>query len=196
MKLTKITTKGGRTYRTTATVALVHHQGNTRPYFSITADREIKTRRGWHEDMSGCGDWIFDTFSKLRPYRNLHLADDDGAPMHAVENGFYQLAGCVRGGMGERYHSGNAERYGRPFAPLTALADHLRITEEEAARIAADVEAAFLAPLDSLAFGDSLIRRNDRAKHRFREHIDGMRDRWRAEAQAAIEALGLTVTHD
>ena len=57
---------------------------NGHPDFSITG---TSTREGW-----GC---IHDTILKFRPdfklFTDLHMSDHNGAPMFAVENGFYFL---------------------------------------------------------------------------------------------------------
>lgn len=76
---------------------LVHLEGNSRPYFSVTgtlwtsaagarsgSDRYYISGGCIHEDITAA-------FPELAPVVALHLADDDGAPMYAVENGWYYM---------------------------------------------------------------------------------------------------------
>lgn len=68
-----------------------------RPYFSVTA--ELWQSKGWYENgqdgrMSACGQLVEEVsraFPSLRPILALHLSDDIGTPMHAVENGRYWI---------------------------------------------------------------------------------------------------------
>jgi hypothetical protein len=71
-------------------------------------------------------------FPQFADVRALHLADVNGAPMHAESNGWYWLTGAL-GGLGERFHGGNGESYARkaPHECAAILAEHLRITSEQ-----------------------------------------------------------------
>lgn len=86
-------------------VAQLHHGGNAHPYFSLTGE-EYTNRAVWsrgHEPRA-CGqmhDVLVDAIPELALIAALHLSDDHGVPMHAVENGWYwyeqgELATCAK----------------------------------------------------------------------------------------------------
>jgi hypothetical protein len=196
---TRIYTEGRYKYRCTVNATLHYLKGNSAPYFSITADQYRMPARGgrWSEDSFGCQ---HDLIERLWPGKYsdiiaMHLADIDGAPMHAEANGWYQLAGAL-GGLGEQYHSGNQERYGRPYDAMQAFADHCRITREQAETIAAQV----LAELGPAQESESLpaYRPADykRARAKWATICESMRPRWEQEAQACIAKHGLTISGD
>ena len=95
---------------------LTHLDGNARPYFSLTGEEwqtiGHHTRRTHRETGLLCsgamGDQLAEWFPELASIRALHLADDTGAPMYAVENGWYWY---------EKSHDTGA--------------DYLRVTPEE-----------------------------------------------------------------
>jgi len=67
--------------------------GNGHADFAITCDVWEKTGSGhWRETMGGC---CHEHILKLRPdlkiFVDLHLSDQNGAPMYATANGFYHL---------------------------------------------------------------------------------------------------------
>ena len=65
--------------------------GGQEPHFSITGeiDRQAKNNR-WVEDCGGCiHEEILLHFPHLAPLVAVHLADEDGVPMHAYENAAY-----------------------------------------------------------------------------------------------------------
>ena len=96
---------------------LVHRNGNTKPYFSITG--EVERRAGnnrWVFESGGAiHDQIAQQMPELKPLLLVHLADDNGVPMHAFENAGY-WAGQTK------YQQ----------LDLETLADHLRVTRQEA----------------------------------------------------------------
>lgn len=106
-------------YRLEARFELVQFAGNKRPHFSITADLLNLRRRGDNR-YEACGQLVDDIkewLPALTPYLPIHLADDDGTPMHAVENGAYWL------GLGDpRYLPDDAPRFDI-FANLWRLND-------------------------------------------------------------------------
>lgn len=91
---TKTYTENGQTYRLIVEGGLNYIKGNRKPYFSITATRYIKKGNNrFYEDACGC---LHDDISKVFNGRfddliAMHLADMDGQPMHAYENGAYWL---------------------------------------------------------------------------------------------------------
>lgn len=78
-------------------------KGNSRPYFSITADIVTRERIAYENthridgkiywDCGGgcCHDDIARAFPKLAPLIAWHLSDDTGSPSHYVENALYWL---------------------------------------------------------------------------------------------------------
>ena len=70
---------------------LVHLDGNKKPYFSITG--EVERRAGnnrWVFESGGAiHDQIAQQMPELKPLLLVHLADDNGVPMHAYENAAY-----------------------------------------------------------------------------------------------------------
>lgn len=64
------------------------------PYFSVTGEAYRITGRQGRPPMLACGcihDYIQQVTDKFDDVIALHLADIDGTPMHAVENGLYWL---------------------------------------------------------------------------------------------------------
>lgn len=76
-----------------ARVQLVHLDGNQRPYFSATAEISTRAERNRGDfQAGGClHEEIVHYFPDLAPVVLVHLADDDGTPMHAEANGAYHL---------------------------------------------------------------------------------------------------------
>jgi hypothetical protein len=60
----------------------------------------------------------------------------DGLDFHAKSNGYYFLAGAL-GGLGEKYHAGNAANNNKPSDCLRMFANAVLLDEERAKRIAA-----------------------------------------------------------
>ena len=73
-------------------------QGNKSAYFSTT-------------NQNGCDhDTIKRVFPELRPLVALHLADADGLPMYALENGFYHYAEGIDENGKRIYHESEEAR--------------------------------------------------------------------------------------
>lgn len=179
-------------------------RGNRAPYFSITADG----REDGRESFGGCcHEIIAARFPALRDVIALHLADINGAPMHAEGNGFYWLAGIV-GGLGERYHGANDGRHNAD-ACARIFADHARVSVADARTLANRCASAFNRARDAA----SLAAARDRctaeeatragikagtfaAKRVAREFCDAQRERWHAEALRVIERYSLGVHGD
>lgn len=80
-------------YKLRARFALDHISGNRRPHFSITAELLNLRRRGDNR-IEACGQLTDDIrrwLPDLTPWLPIHLADDEGTPMYAVQNGAYWL---------------------------------------------------------------------------------------------------------
>jgi hypothetical protein len=131
----------------TATALLVHRAGNARPYFSLTGEvREPHKREPW---CAGCihGE-IVEAFPDWAPLAAIHLADDTGTPMHALENARYWMGFSLRGAgrpMSPRGQYDPADEFetdanGLEWSPVR-LARHLRVGVEHARELRAYVEA-------------------------------------------------------
>ena len=118
----------------TATSKLIHYTGNQRPYFSVTGEVRNLHRYGDNQiEMIGAiHDLIVDHFPYLAPVVRVHLADDTGWPMHAVENAIYFA------GLPSYSARPSADEIGWP----EALARHLRVSVPEARAIRAQLIAA------------------------------------------------------
>lgn len=131
-------------------------------YFSVTGDinRRAKNHR-WIFMAGGCiHDDIQQQFPWAAPLIALHLSDEHGVPMHAVENAWYWAGGTRWNGKG-------------PSNPPNAvhLSSHLRIDIEVAEGM---VEAVLAGKLD---------------KPGLEALVDKLRPRWAREAQAAIKLV-------
>jgi len=166
----------------TITVGLEFIQGNTAPYWTCTA-----WFGGDRDDSYGgcCHETILDLRPDLAPFVRLHLSDPAGVPMYAVENGWYFMAGAIPA-HGERYHAGNSEPPKSPDECLTALANHLRITREEATQIR-DECAALLRHNKPGATGAKHGMKA--AKEHFAKAVFALHPHWEAEAKAARALL-------
>jgi hypothetical protein len=101
--------------------------GNARAYFSLTG---MVYERG-RDVAGGCiHDELLAAWPDLAALAALHLSDDDGVPMHALENGWYWAGGT-------KWQTANAD----------TLRKHLRCDAETAAAL-----IAFAATQDRAAF--------------------------------------------
>lgn len=152
--------------RVTVEAGLHYLEGNTRPHFSVTCSIDEQARNGrWAEAGGGAAhDDILKLFPKLAPVVALHLADDDGTPMHAIANAVYWL------GRTDYPDARNMETFAR----------HLRLSETEAA----DADN-FVA--ESLGKGWY----HGDARSALRAWLDTFEvpARWKREADAAVAVL-------
>jgi len=113
--------EGVKNTRTTVTAGLHKLDGNDRPYFTVTCDIEEQARNNrWMEAGGGAAhERIVKLFPKLAPIVALHLADDNGVPMHAISNAVYHA------GFSAYPDARNVEH----------LASHLRISRDDAQRL-------------------------------------------------------------
>jgi hypothetical protein len=92
----KVFYENGYKHRIKVRAELVHLEGNSSPYFSITGevDRQAKNNR-WMQEKCGCiHDDIIKHFPQLQPLVDVHLSDEDGVPMHAYANAGYWAGHC------------------------------------------------------------------------------------------------------
>lgn len=70
---------------------LVHRDGNSNAYFSITGEVERRAKNNrWVCELVGCiHKEIVTHLPELQPLVLIHLADENGVPMHAYENAAY-----------------------------------------------------------------------------------------------------------
>jgi hypothetical protein len=161
--------------------------GNRLPHFSLTAN----ILSGGHAVGGGCmHEEILKRFPKFADLARLHLSDINGEPMHAVENGFYALAGYF-GGLGQRYHAGNSKQsfhdgYREPIRNecLEQFARHMRI-EVDRARSWTDNVWADRTPQDAVRVKALLV-----------DEVELRRPIWKEEAEDCIRKHGLRVYGD
>lgn len=106
--LTKVYTENGETFRINVKIQLTDECKNGVCSWSVTADID---RNGRYYEYSGgcCHKEILKHFPEFKKFVSLHLCDCYGAPLYAVENGFYHIKNSSK---------------------ETAI-DYLRITENE-----------------------------------------------------------------
>lgn len=151
-------------------------RGNSAPYFSVTATVYDRSRPGRDKfDRGGClHDEILQHFPELAPVVALHLADLEGQPMYAEENGWYWLVGYY-GDTDERYHGGNGTPAKTPDECLAIFAAHVRLPLDTARQVADGFRAAH-----TLAWA---------RKELYQKWVQNQRPRWQAEASAGIALL-------
>ncbi len=147
-------------------------KGNSAPYFSLTY--EETTARGRFEACGAGHAEILQRFPRFADLAALHLSDIDGAPMHALENGYYHLGGTHWCGP-----------------DLDAVARHFRITTEQAERLGKRIFANHWSPTVG-----NLGKGNDLPKARLARFIREQSPRWKAEADACVANHGLMVYGD
>lgn len=139
------------------------------PYFSVTG--EIVNKRfnsARRDEAGGClHEEILAQWPDLAPLVALHLSTVDGVPMHAVDNGRYWLGLTAYKSSHRIEVDGGLTEVDLPYIPL--VANHFRITEEEAGRLA-----------------DEAARHGDEA---VTAYVEECRPRWADEARAAIEMM-------
>lgn len=152
---------------------------DSRPYFSITAEITTPASRLRHDiEAGGClHDEILRFWPSLAPIVALHLSDAlTGEPMHAEANGWYWMAGAL-GGAGEQYHGASGSNSKTPDECLAIVADHLRISREDATILRDAVQTVCAE------------KGNPSGRNYFNGFIEEQRPRWQAEAQAGIALL-------
>jgi len=154
---------------------------NKVPYFSLTIASWV---RGREDTFGAAHDQILEIWPELKPLADLHLSDINGVPMYAVENGWYWLAGAKSHGFNERFNGANGSMKRSPFECLSIFADHVRVDIPTA--------QAVLDMVSDLARDDGVKV----AKAWFATWIENQKPRWKVEADAVIDSLGLVVFGD
>jgi hypothetical protein len=112
----KVFYENGQKHRIKVVAELVHRDGNSNAYFSITGEveRQAKNNR-WMPFLSGCiHQEIMQHFPNLASLCDIHLSDEDGVPMHAYANAAYWAG-----------HEGKEK-------DTNTLAKHLRVSKDQA----------------------------------------------------------------
>lgn len=175
-----------------ATAQLHKLGGNARPYFSLTgAEYPRRWKNPAEHDPICCGqmgEQLTGIWPDLGSIDALHLSDDRGVPMHAVENGLYWL------GFTEwvRWDQ-TQDRYGRPQVPREVVARHFRITEDEATDLHHLITA--VRPTTPAEMPTKPATTDPQAMRAARLEalaawVDTQRPRWDAEARAALTVMG------
>lgn len=177
-------------------------KGNRLPYFSLTGVEYEPTRHmvngmrvGWQEASGGCiHDRLLEQWPDLAPLAALHLSDIDGTPMHAAGNGLYWLAGMFPDGLGESYHGGNTDSYGRGVNKGKGS----RYTAQECRDIAEKHFRCAIpqALLDELATAGIFTGLREKRTAIVQRFCDSQKERWKQEADSAIATFGLVVYGD
>ena len=113
----KVFHKDRQKYRIKVRAELVHRDGNSNAYFSITGevDRRVNNNRWVIEAAGAIHEEIAVYLPELKPLLLVHLSDENGVPMHAYENAGY-WAGQTK------YQQ----------LDLATLSSHLRVDQQEA----------------------------------------------------------------
>lgn len=138
-----------------------------RPYFSITADLcADSTFRDSKIHACGClHDEILSVCPELKSFVDLHLSDLDGVPMHAEANGWHWLAKAA--GIPQQWEPEQNSKECFQF-----FCNHARVSEMEAADVCEHVRS-----------------KGEKGRETWGKYLDGLRPRWKAEADAALKLL-------
>ena len=142
-------------------------RGNERPYFSLTCWESACHNENLECSGGASHGKILARWPELADISALHLADDDGVPMYAEDNGWYWLVGYY-GGLNEQYHAGNSTkqhwknadgtratdstapgvefdgyREPTPDECLAVFADHVRLSFDDAKALAERIAKDF-----------------------------------------------------
>lgn len=191
----------GQRYRIVAQGELFYIRGNRFPYFSLTGTIDRWESVRWRDDRGGCiHEEVLKHWPELAPLAALHLSNIYGAPSHDGGNAFYFLEGALPD-LGYPYHYGNSQghhggtyRYPTSEECLEAFARYVRVPQEEAKSIHADILATLGPPQEDPGVAPYTKADRARATKRLDKILDTMRPRWLVEAEAVIETFGLKVT--
>lgn len=161
----KIFYENGHKHRIRVRAELVHRDGNSNAYFSITGEIQYRAKNNrWVFDSAGCiHDEIIAELPQLKLLCDIHLSDENGVPMHAYENAGY-WAGHTK------YQT----------LDIFTLAKHLRINEQQALEMLEYI-AQYWGELDTITT-PAMAWKNAC------EHFS-LLSKWQQEADAAKEML-------
>lgn len=173
MKTTYIQLRNNRVLEIKYGIAETNHK-----YFSITGTIWVKGYSkydgkniegvNYKWDVGGCiHDEILKYAPEYKPLVDLHLSDNDGVPMYAIENGFYYYEISRGVAKHHEFKEGDKEKY------EDVLKEHLRITEPEL--------------IDLL----NILDNSDNAKNDFIQFVGTRISIWKLEAIRAIEDFNL-----
>jgi hypothetical protein len=113
---------------------LIHRDGNSNAYFSITGEVDYRAKNNrWVEVSGGCiHEEIIAQLPQLKPLCDIHLSDENGVPMHAYANA--------------EYWAGDSKSQ---TVDLAMLAKHLRVDQQEALEMI-DYIAQYWGELDTI----------------------------------------------
>lgn len=175
------------------TVEASQLNGNRHPHFSVTGEAWTAGGVGKHGDRVFCGGCMHEEAARfwpaVVPIIRLHLSNaDDGAPMYAEGNGWYWLAGALPGFAGEQYCGATGSSAKTPERCLEVLADHLRVSLDEARRIRCECAACWperQASPEVVGFK----RCARKARRIFAKYVQAQADRWKREAEAGVALI-------
>ncbi len=163
----KVFYENGYKHRIKVRAELVHRDGNSSAYFSITGkvDRQAKNNR-WMEERGGCiHEDIVKHFPQLEILTEIHLSDENGVPMHAYSNAAYWAG-----------HEGFGLQ-------SSELAKHLRVSKEQANEMTTYINHHY-------GEFDKITTPVDAWKKTCQDF--DLPQQWAAEAKAALELLNKT----
>lgn len=109
---------------------LEYIKGNRKPHFALTGELWYRS-----SEPALCGSIhkeILEAKPEYKIIADLHLSDDDGTPLYAVENGWYWLGKTEFGGRDNEI-----------------LAKHLRVPQETAEQLSFNTKEDFIKFVDS-----------------------------------------------
>lgn len=184
--------------RVLALGGLHYIRGNSKPYFTLTLESYTRKSNGrLIEDTFGIAhDVLVERWPELKPLADLHCADIDGMPMHALDNGWYWLQGSHEqfhkiGG----YHGANGSNFRSTDECLAVFAKLYRLPIEEAKEIQTTVLMSYLNLTTKYA---RIWERagKDQCKARLAQWVEHLTPRWKAQADDCIANLKLVVFGD
>ena len=160
----KVFRQNGIKYRIKVKADLIHRDGNSNAYFSITGEVERSYRNRWVCELAGCiHKEILAQFPQLKPLCDIHLSDENGVPMHAYENAGYWAGQS-------KYQT----------LDIFTLAKHLRISTQQALEMLEYI-AQYWGELDTIT--TPAMAWKDACEH------FSLLSKWQQEADAAREML-------